>query len=189
MKDIAALLSSVELRKPAINLQEPNNNNVDNTSILGTWCISASELSNYRVKNGVVSTIFRQYTFNANGSYGCNIKTFDPLLNSTFLGRETGTFQINGSNLSINPQKSVLEEWSKKNGADEWGKLLKTQNIALERITYQFTKQYISAIKEWQLILKANNQTKRDGPFNNNDRNGWIYIFTSPSHPVIKLPD
>jgi len=81
------------------------------------------------VNNGIVSTIFRQYTFTANGSYTCNIKTFDPLLNSILLGRENGTYQIAGTNLTINPQRSVLEEWSKINGGDNWGRLLKTQNI------------------------------------------------------------
>ncbi len=160
----------------------------NNTTLLGTWCISASDQSNYRVKNGVVSTIFRQYTFKANGTYNCNIKTFDPLLNSILLGRENGTYQISGNNLTINPQKSVLEEWSKINGGDKWGSLLKTQNITPEKITYQFSKQYISEINEWQLLLKANKETKRDGPFNNYERNAWIYIITSPAHPVIKLP-
>jgi hypothetical protein len=110
-------------------------------------------------------------------------------LNTTFLGRETGSFQINGNNITINPQKSVLEEWSKKAGRDEWDRLLKTQNITPEKIIYQFTKEYISEINEWQLILKANTQTKRDGPFNNNDYNAWIYVISSDSHPLIKLPN
>ncbi|MGF2412613.1 MAG: hypothetical protein ACQUYJ_09810, partial [Ferruginibacter sp.] len=191
LKDIETLLASVDLKKTAIIPAQTPTTNSDNAqhpaenSIIGTWCISASDNSNYRVKNGVMSTIFRQYTFKANGTYTCNIKTFDPLMNSTFLGRENGSFQINGNNLAISPQKAVLEEWSKKGGRDEWDKLLKTQKIALEKITYQFTKQYISEISEWQLILKANNPTKRDGPFNNYDKNAWIYIISSPSHPLI----
>jgi starvation-inducible outer membrane lipoprotein len=178
-------ITTEEIRQEPV--QQPSTGN--NTAILGTWCISASDQSNFRVKNGVMSTIFRQYTFKENGIYGCNIKTFDPLMNSILLGRESGSYQINGNNLTINPQKSVLEEWSKKDGRDEWGKLLKTQNITIEKVTYQFTKQYISEISEWQLVLKANNQTKRDGPFNNNEGNAWIYIIASPSHPVIKLPN
>jgi starvation-inducible outer membrane lipoprotein len=160
----------------------------NNSTLLGTWCISASDQSNYRVMNGAVSTIFRQYTFNANGTYNCNIKTFDPLLNSILLGRESGIYQITGTNLTIDPQKSVLEEWSKINGADQWGQLLKTQNINLEKVTYSFTKIYVPESGEWQLILKAGNQTNRDGPFNNYEGNAWIYIITSPAHPVIKLP-
>lgn len=160
----------------------------ENTTLLGTWCISASDQLNYRVKNGVVSTIFRQYTFKANGTYNCNIKTFDPLLNSNLLGRESGNYKITGTNLTIDPLKSVLEEWSKINGADQWGLLLKTQNVILEKVTYSFSKIYVPESSEWQLILKTANQTKRDGPFNNYEGNAWIYIITSPSHPLIKLP-
>ncbi|WP_462255033.1 lipocalin-like domain-containing protein [Ferruginibacter sp.] len=167
-------------------VQETKTNNT--TSILGTWCITASDQSDFRMKNGIMSTIFRQYTFKENGSYTCNIKTFDPVMSSTFLGRESGTYQINGNNLTINPQKNVLEEWSKKNNADQWGKLLKTQKITLEKTTYSFSKIYIPENNEWQLILKAGNQTKRDGPFNNYEKNAWIYIITSPARPVIKLP-
>jgi hypothetical protein len=160
-----------------------------NTTLIGTWCISASDQSGSRVQNGVMSTIFRQYTFNANGNYTCNIKTLDPVMNSIFLGRENGTYQITGDNLTINPKKAVLEEWSKKGGRDEWGSLLKTQNTPPEKITYQFAKQYIAEINEWQLILKTSKETKRDGPFNNYDHNAWIYIISSPSHPIIKLPN
>jgi hypothetical protein len=188
-KDMEALLLSVKLIKP-VALPKRSDHKNNNSSITGTWCISRSELTNTRVANGVVSTIFQQYTFKADGSYACNIKTFDPLMNSILLGRETGSFQINGSSLTVTPKKSVLEEWSKKNGSgDEWGKLIKTQIIAPEKVIYQFSKIYIPENNEWQLILKAYNQTRRDGPYNNYDRNGWIYILSSPARPVIKLPN
>ncbi len=167
-------------------LQKTKKNNT--IAIQGTWCITASEQSDLRIKNGIMSTILRQYTFKGNGSYTCYIKTFDPIMNSIFLARESGTYQINGNNLTINPQKSVLEEWSKKNNADKWGKLLKTQNISLEKVTYSFTKIYIPENNESQLILKNGNQTKRDGPFNNYDRNAWIYIMASPERPTLILP-
>ena len=109
-------------------------------------------------------------------------------MSSILLGRESGTYMVSGNNLTINPQKNVLEEWSKKNNTDQWGNLLKTQTIALEKVTYSFTKIHIPENNEWQLILKAGNATRRDGPFNNYDRNAWIYIASSPARPVIKLP-
>ena len=167
-------------------VQEAKINN--STSILGTWCMSSSDNSNYRVKNGVMSTIFRQYTFKENGSYTCTIKTYDPFMNSTFLGRENGTFKKTGNNLTIIPDRSVLEEWSKVINADRWGKLLETQNVALEKVSYTFSKVNIPENKEWQLILKANLQTRRDGPLNNYQKDAWVYINSSPARPVIKLP-
>ncbi|HTM92708.1 MAG TPA: hypothetical protein VL095_09825 [Flavisolibacter sp.] len=188
-KEVEALLTSVVLKKGetlAPQLPAVTNKTI---SILGTWCISSSDQSSVRVNNGVVSTIFRQYSFAANGSYTCTIKTFDPVMSSILLGRETGSYAISGDSLTITPRKSVLEEWSKKGGRDEWGKLLKTQNVALEKRTYQIEKLYIAEINEWQLILIAPSETKRDGPFNNSQRNAWVYIATSPARPVIKLPN
>ena len=102
--------------------------------------------------------------------------------------KENGTYQINRNNVTINPQKSVIEAWSREGSNDVWGKKLNTQNIALEKSTYRFRKEYNSEINEWKLYLQADNETKRDGSFNNYDRNEWIYIITSPAHPIIKLP-
>jgi hypothetical protein len=194
-KDMSNFLASLSLKKSATNTQqitgEPTRQTAatNATSILGTWCITASDQSSFRIKNGVMSTIYRQYTFKENGSYSCTIKTFDPLMSSILLGREAGTYQISGNNLTINPQKNILEEWSKKNNADQWGKLLKTQKTSLEKVTYHFTKVYIPENNEWQLILKAGQETKRDGPFNNYDKTEWIYIITSSARPVLKLPN
>ncbi len=188
IKDIETLLNSVNLIKPKSTPASTQTLSSNKNSIIGTWCISASNQSDFRIKNGIMSTIFRQYTFKENSSYTCNIKTFDPVSTSIFLVRESGTYQITGSNLTINPQKSVLEEWSKKTNSDQWGKLLKTQTLKFEKVTYSFSKINIQESNEWQLILKASNQTKRDGPFNNNERNAWIYIITTPARPVIKLP-
>jgi starvation-inducible outer membrane lipoprotein len=175
---------TTEVQTEPVQATNINNSN----SILGTWCMSSSDNSSYRVKNSVMSTIFRQYTFKENSTYTCNIKTYDPLMNSTYLGRENGTYKKAGNNLTIIPQRSVMEEWSKVDNTDQWGKLLKTQNIALEKVTYTFYKINISENNEWQLILKASSPTKRDGPFNNYERNAWIYINASPARPVIKLP-
>ena len=82
----------------------------------------------------------------------------------------------------------MLEEWSKVINADRWGKLLETQNVALEKVSYTFSKVNIPENKEWQLILKANLQTRRDGPLNNYQKDAWVYINSSPARPVIKLP-
>jgi hypothetical protein len=189
---VSANNTAVELPGDTPQTKEPASTATaatNNTLLAGTWCISASDQSAWRVQNGVVSTIFRQYTFASNGTYIFITKTFDPMLNSILLGRENGTYQLNADIISITPQKSVLEEWSKKDGRDEWGKLLKTQNIALEKAGYRFSKYFIPDNNEWQLILKADKETKRDGPFNGSaGSNTWIYILSSAARPIIKLP-
>ena len=188
LKDVQAFIASIDLIKPETTEPQTTVTNADTKSIVGTWGITASDQNSVRVNNGVSGTIFRQYTFNANGTYIFIVKTFDPLMDKILLGRETGTYQINGTAVSVIPKKSVLEAWSKKNNTD-WGKLLSTQNIALEKTSYQFTKQFIADINEWQIVLQAERPTKRDGPFNMPGTNGWVYIVPSPARPEIKLPD
>ncbi len=139
-KEMTAFLESINLKKPETIPQQAPITNDDKKSILGTWGANASDNSSYRMKNGIMNYISRQYTFIADGSYSFVSKAFDPLMDKILLGKETGTYQINGNAVSLNPKKSVLEAWSKKNGGDDWGKLISTQNLALEKATYQYTK-------------------------------------------------
>jgi hypothetical protein len=192
LKDIETFLSSVDLQKPATvsNQTVINNNNTNEpNSILGIWLATASDQSNWRVKNGVMNYISRQYTFDENGTYLFTSKAFDPLVDKIVLGKENGTYQISGNNITVIPQKSVLEGWSKKGGRDEWGILLNTQVLPLEKITYQFTKHYFSGIKKWSLILQADKITKRDGPFSGGTafNNAWIYGIPC-SKCLIEMP-
>lgn len=190
--DVENFLASVELSIPETPPLPAVVNISNDLNILGTWGASASDQSSYRMNNGVVSTITRQYTFNANGTYTFITKTFDPLMANLLLGRENGTYQFKGSSLTIHPQKSVLEAWSKKDGTDQWGKPLNSQTIPLEEATYQLTKNYNEIFSEWQLVLRSDKQTKRDGPFVGGATysNAWIYIIcSSPRRPVIQLPD
>lgn len=185
---IEKFLESVDLKKIEAPSQPVSSTN--NTSIIGTWTMSSSSQSNYRVNNGIMNYIIRQYTLNENGTYTFITKTFDPLMDKLLLGKENGTYQISGNNLTLTPQKSVLEAWSKKDGTDKWGNFLSTQNITLEKVTYQFTKHYFSGIQEWNLVLQAGSVTKRDGPFSGNTTfsNAYYYSPLSNTHPVIELP-
>ena len=187
LPSIQTFLESVDLKKPVVNSQQQDNNN---TSVIGTWGATASENSSYRVKNGVMNYIQRQYTFHANGTYSFVSKAFDPLMDKILLGRETGTYKQSGDNISVAPEKSVLEAWSKKNGVDDWDKLLSTQNIALEKTRYRFTKHFFSGTKIWALVLQADNATQRDGPFSSNTQfsNAWYYNPLSANNKAIELP-
>ena len=191
LKDIQALLASVELIKPeTAGPSAAAAGAGDNASILGTWSASASDQSSFRVNNGVMSSITRQYTFNADGTYLFYSKTFDPLMDKMLLGRESGTYRISGDTLALAPAKSVLEAWSKKDGTDRWGRLLSSQKRSLENVTYRFAKNYFSGLREWSLILRADRETQRDGSFvgTGDFKNAWIY--GPPCRDcLIKLPD
>ncbi len=187
--EIKNFIASVDLKKVEATSQTANNTS-DNQSILGTWTMRSSDQSNFRMNNGIMNYIIRQYTLNENGTYTFITKTFDPLMDKLLLGKENGIYQISGNNLTINPQKSALEAWTKKDNTDKWGKLLTTQNIALEKLTYQFTRHYFSGIQEWSLVLQAGAATKREGPFSSNKlfSNAYYYSPISTNHPVIELP-
>ena len=111
-------------------------------------------------------------------------------MDKILLGKEEGTFQVSGNNVSVNPRLSVLESWSKKDGRDEWGKLLTSQNIIMENVNYQFTKHYLSGIKVTSLVLQSGKATQRDGPFSSNSTftNAWYYDPISANNTAIKLP-
>lgn len=195
MPAIEAFISSVKLKKPeTVSQQAPANDN-GASSILGTWGMAASGTQRYDDYKNPYSVnnygyINGQYTFNDNGTYSYVSKTFKMTFDKILLVKESGSYQISGSNITINPQKSVIEAWSKKDGTDKWGKLLTTQNRTLEKVTYRFTKHYFSGIQQWNLVLQAEQATQRDGPFSNNTlfSNAWYFAPISSNNPVIELP-
>ena len=194
---IEAFGASIKLQKPETNAQQtsPTSSGDETASIIGTWGMASSgpqradDYKNpYAMNNYGYSKA--QYTFNGDGTYSFVSKTFRMVFDKILLIRESGNYQINGSRITINPQRSVIEAWSKRDGADKWGRLLTTQNRPLERVTYQFTKHYFSGIQVWNLVLQADHPTERDGPFSGNTTfpNAWYYAPISANNPVIELP-
>ena len=191
---ITAFLGSISFKKPAATAPaaSPAATASVDASILGTWGSNAGASMTYGdpVAAGMAGYTKSQYTFNANGTYVFNSKTFRMGYDKIILVRESGTYQTSGDTLSIKPQKSVIQAWSKLNGGDGWGKLLSTQNRKLEPVNYKFTRHYFSGIQEWNLVLQADHTTERDGPFSTFKQfeNGWYYKPISSNNPLIVLP-
>ena len=187
---IDAFASSIVLSKPFADA--PTATTAPPAEILGTWGsnVGASMTYGDPVAAGMAGYTKSQYTLNADGTYVFNSKTFRMGYDKIILVRESGTYQINGSNLTIKPQKSVIQAWSKLNGVDKFGRLLSTQPRKLETVTYKFTKHYFSGIQEWNLVLQADQPTERDGPFSTFTAfpNAWYYKTISSNNPVIELP-
>lgn len=189
---IEAFISSVSVKKPAAVPQlAPAASNAD-ASILGTWGRNVGAHMTYGdpVAAGMAGYTKDQYTLNADGTYSFVSKTFRMAYDKIILVRESGTYAINGANITIKPQKSVVQAWSKLNGGDKFGKLLTTQNRALETATYRYTKHYFSGIDQWQLVLQADRPTEREGPYSTFTlfQNAWYFSPISPNNPVIELP-
>ena len=206
LKDIESFLSSVALKKPEANVQlsvkkteegtqkEPVKQTItaNNAAISGIWSktSSARVASGDPAGEGAGGYTKDQYTFNANGTYSFVSKTFRMNMNKIILVKENGTYIISGTTLTIDPQKSVTQSWSKSGGFDKWGSLLSSQNKTLEKASYTFTKHFFSGIGIWNLVLQSNKPTTRDGAFSNNTTfsNAWYFSPISSNNPVIELP-
>ena len=192
LRTIEAFAASIKLRKPETRPQPTPASNDSAGSILGTWGKSAGAHMSYGdpVAAGMAGYSKDQYTFNADGTYTFVSKTFRMSFDKLLLIKENGSYETRGDTITISPKKSVIEAWSKRNGGDGWGRLLTTQNRTLETVTYRFTKHYFPGIQVWNLVLQADRDTQRDGPFSNNTtfNNAWYYAPISPSNPVIELP-
>jgi hypothetical protein len=188
-KAIDLFLSSVEPGQPDATTS-PAGNPSGTASIIGTWGISASDQSAYMVNNGVSGYVTRQYTFDANGTYRFYVKTFQVFGDRILLARESGTYRISGSQITIAPQRSVIEAWSKKDGTDRWGRLVTTQNRTLETVTYGFTKHYFSGVQSWSLVLQSDKVTERDGPFTGGSAFSHAWIYGTPcAKCYLELPN
>ena len=183
---IERFVSSLKLEKPSATNSPAPAAATNETSIVGTWGISQSAQNNFAVNHGIAGTITRQYTFSANGTYEFVVKNFQYTMANLLFKKETGTYQLSGNSLTITPQKSYIQAWTKGTvidstgrpaTTDKWGKLVSTQPTKLEKVTYQISKQYFSGIQEWQLVMQASQPNERDGPFTGNTAfpNSWIY--------------
>jgi len=186
---ITAFLESISLKAPERNAVQPNAARQESdggTDIVGTWGASSSGQSNFEATHGLSGYISRQYTFSANGTYEFLIKTFTYTSDKLLFTKETGTYQLSGNSLTISPQKTVMQVWSRaivtgsdgrKSQGDKWGQLLSSQNKPLEKVIYQVTKHYFSGIQEWNLVLQSSQPTERDGPFTTaaGFSNSWLY--------------
>ena len=189
--DLTAFLGSISFKKPAVT-GAPTITAPTDTSIVGTWGQNLGAHMTYGdpVAAGMAGYSKDQYTFNADGTYKFVSKTFRMSYDRIILVVENGNYQISGDKLSIKPQKSVIQAWSKLNGGDGWGRLLSTQARKLEPVTYKFTRHYFSGIQEWNLVLQADQPTERDGPFSTFKmfENAWYYKPISSNNPLIVLP-
>jgi hypothetical protein len=191
-KEITAFLESVSIKKMESKTQTVPETNKTGAGITGTWSKSSSTRMSYGDPASQGHDGYRkdEYTFNSNGTYIFLSKTFGMSDAKLILIRENGSYVVSGTKITISPQKSVIQAWSKKDGVDKWGKLLSTQNRPLEKITYTFTRHYFSGIQLWNLVLQASKPTSRDGPFSNNTTftNAWYYAPISANNTAIELP-
>lgn len=188
-----SMTASPQVNKSNQTVQNNPENYGNSSTVTGTWVKSASVNLEYGDAASFGNSGYSkdQYTFFDNGTYNFVTKIFRYINDKLLLILEAGTYQINGNLLIIYPQSNVIESWSKKDGVDKFGKLLSRENRTLEKVTYRFTKHYFTGIQQWNLVLQANEATKRDGPYSNNKsfEKAWYYKPISGNDPAIELPE
>jgi hypothetical protein len=189
---VQSFLESVELKIPDPNSSTLSDRKKNMPPFIGTWG-KADEINNkdtLRVPGDNSGYCKSQYTFNDDGSYNFVSKTYESAKENILLVKESGTFSVDGNNLLINPQNSLVESWSKKNGTDACEKLVSTGKREIEKITYRLIWYYFRDIQEWSLVLQFAIPTLRDGPFSRVKpfSNAWYYFPVSANNPLIDLP-
>jgi hypothetical protein len=187
---IQTFIEGITLKKPDPVKTQPtntqNNSGIsDPASVIGIWGKTSNNNSAYEMNNGLHGYFSCQYTFNKNGTYTFVSRIFNYLPDILF-AKENGTFKVSGNTVTLTPQNSIIQKWSKgtildntgkKATVDKFGKLISSQKRPLEKTTYRFTKEYFSGINEWSMQLSAEKETLRDGPFNGGSSfpKTWFY--------------
>jgi len=165
-----------------------NNLPADNTVItasdydqrlIGKWNRSGATHPHYAdaASWGTAGYTSSRYEFIADGTYSYTERSFRMTYPYIILVKERGRFSVSNNSITIIPETSLIESYTKKNNVDELGTLVKSENRQLEVATYTFTFHYFSGLQEWNLVLQASNPTKRDGNFSSNDTfpNAWYF--------------
>ncbi|MFT3979284.1 MAG: lipocalin family protein [Ferruginibacter sp.] len=187
--------------KPSASLTRPAaTGNTINSPLAGKiW--EAQSLEKHGAAYGGMSGMYTggfwiyQYKFNADGTYHFVYSAASGLATNPVhvLQYETGTYAVNGSQLTITPLKGANEEWSVgkiNNGMSAEHirevletriKRLKTMARKLETITYPFTVEYWQGNEANALCLKHTKNTVREGSPGQNDQSCFFETTAAKS--------
>ncbi len=187
-------IGSIDLKQLPASRSSETTTSTANTSITGLWKDNILETSGYI--NGTpqyTAGYFRkEYTFFSNGTYQFLHKAWSAYSKTIFFAYETGTYAVTDNKLTVTPLKGKTQEWSKapSGRASEWGKLLKSENRKLEKITYSFSKKYYAGSQSTALELVYDKPTEREPQQGNQTGNQRIVSYSSAatSESAITLP-
>jgi len=147
--------------------------------LIGKWNRSGAIHTHYADASswGTAGYTTCRYEFKPGGTYEYTERSFRMTYPFILIVKENGNFSVSNNLLTIVPEKSVMESYTKKNNVDELGTLAKSENRTPETTTYTFTFHFFSGIQEWNLVLQAQSPTKRDGNFSSNNTfpNAWYF--------------
>ncbi|MFT3675126.1 MAG: hypothetical protein QM781_04435 [Chitinophagaceae bacterium] len=170
--ELLSFINSLELAKASSQTPIPGNtantNDTNSSSIVGMWVFYNTESSG--TYNGFLQLtggyMRREYVFYEDGSYLFRAKDWMVYVKDILFIYETGTYTLNGNQITITPKKGKGEWWSKaaSGRTNEWGKPVRAStNYKLETTTYTFDFSKYQGNDEITLTLKSVSPTERDG--------------------------
>ena len=187
LADADNLIASVTLNRTQTITSSPAQPPKESTSgkqepdqrLIGKWNRTGASHPSYgdAASWGTAGYTTSRYEFKSDGSYVYTERSFWMLYKYILIVKESGRFAVNDRYLTITPEKSIIQTYTKKNNVDVLGTLVKSQNRPLEKVTYTHTLHYFSGIQEWNLVLQASRPTQRDGNFSSNNTfsNAWYF--------------
>jgi hypothetical protein len=145
------------------------------SSLVGQWGLD-TPFKQHNSDNWMVGYVRAQYDFRADGTYAFRKELkFEGSPKTTFDNYvESGTYSSDGASLTIAPKTS------KHVKRDIDGKVLKSDSVALEKVTYAFRTEHVPDNKETMLVIKPAKETTRDGTPNGGSYAPGSYILTNP---------
>lgn len=156
-------LNSLQLANAASN---NSTTNAGTTSVAGMWVFYNTESNG--MYNGFPQLtggyMRREYVFYKDGTYLFRAKDWMVYVKDILFVYETGTYSVNGNQITLTPQKGKGEWWSKiTNNTSKWGKLVRAStDYKSEKTSYSF-EIYDYEGSGRTLLLKTANPTSRDG--------------------------
>lgn len=152
------------------SMQTTDNNTTANatetaSAVVGLWTDYILETTGYSI-NGMpqytAGYLRKEYAFYPDGTYIFRNKQWLTKTKDITFIYESGTYSVNGNQLTIIPKIGKAGFWGKTSSSKEWGSLVKMSNHKLEKTIY--VVQLISDPTYGNsIVLKSTKPTERDG--------------------------
>ncbi|MBK0383463.1 hypothetical protein I5M32_10880 [Pedobacter sp. SD-b] len=189
LNDYQALLSSMVLNAEKAQLGSDTKNKAEvdglpaaihDNSIVGIWIVNQAE-SNGFINGHLMYTggyMRKEYQFNDDGTYVFSEKNWLAVKETIYFVYETGTWVMNGNQLTITPKKGEAGWWLKDkvtNDVNKWGIFQEASNYKLQTATYMLEIK-IDPNYSNSIILNSKKATQRDGGQLNNPPYRFVYV-------------
>lgn len=153
-----------------------------NSSLVGLWVNYNTETSGYMNGMPMLSGGYfrREYLFKPDGTYVFRAKDWSTIVKDILYVKETGTYSVNGNQITIKPTQTSGGWWAKAASGRTvgWGKKVRGSTHKSEPVTYTFEIKYLSGMGENYLILRSRYATERDGRQNSGGSGTHEYNYS-----------